>query len=99
MHPPRHSACLLPAAWLSVCHATATVCDACALYAVLVALMDGCVADYWTSIIVDKDAEQYKNIHWDPQTDFCGLKKFYPLFNFVGKGKTTVLSAKDTAAA
>jgi len=38
--------------------------------------------DYWTSIIVDKD--QYKNIHWDPQTDFCGLKKFWPLFNFVG---------------
>jgi hypothetical protein len=40
-------------------------------------------ADYWTSIIVDKD--QYKNIHWDPQTDFCGLKKFHPLFNFVGE--------------
>ena len=42
----------------------------------------GLYLDFWKSIIVDK--EKFKNIHWDPQSDFCGLKKFYPLFNFVG---------------
>jgi hypothetical protein len=25
-----------------------------------------------------------RNVHWDPQTSFCGFDKFWPLFNFVG---------------
>jgi hypothetical protein len=25
-----------------------------------------------------------QNIHWNPQTNFCGFRKFWPLFTFVG---------------
>jgi hypothetical protein len=35
--------------------------------------------DFWQSAISGMG-----NPHWDPQINFCGLKKFWPFFNFVG---------------
>jgi hypothetical protein len=37
--------------------------------------------DFWQSALSPKGV---RNIHWDPQTNFCGLEKFWPLYNFVG---------------
>lgn len=27
---------------------------------------------------------KHQNLHWRPQVDFCGLHRFYPLYNFIG---------------
>lgn len=32
--------------------------------------------------VLEKDG--YDNLHWTPQSHFCGLKRFYPYLNFVG---------------
>jgi len=37
--------------------------------------------DFWRSALAPRGI---RNIHWDPQISFCGLNKFWPLFNFVG---------------
>lgn len=37
--------------------------------------------DFYGSVI---KPDGIRNVHWDPQTSFCGFDKFWPLFNFVG---------------
>jgi hypothetical protein len=37
--------------------------------------------DFWQSVIAPQGI---RNIHWDPQIEYCGLKKYWHYFNYVG---------------
>lgn len=50
--------------------------------------------DFWKSVLSPKGI---RNIHWDPQTSFCGLDKFWPLFNFVGNYEMIQDHGKEVA--
>jgi hypothetical protein len=50
--------------------------------------------DFWKSSLSPKGV---RNIHWDPQTDFCGLEKFWPLYNFVGNYELIESHGKEFA--
>ncbi|CAE7651405.1 unnamed protein product, partial [Symbiodinium microadriaticum] len=40
----------------------------------------------WPNFVsaVTQERNGWDNVHWQRQTDFCNLRKFWPVFNFVG---------------
>jgi hypothetical protein len=36
-----------------------------------------------------------QNLHWRPQGDFCGFKKFHQLYQFVGNMEHMAMQGRD----